>query len=47
MPAHAVHEDLASAELVELEIKDAPPGGIIVPMSAIYQVSKPPGSAGR
>jgi DNA-binding transcriptional LysR family regulator len=47
MPLHAVQEDLAQGRLVELKIEDIPPGGMILPMSAVYPVSAPPGPAGR
>jgi hypothetical protein len=33
--------------LVELEIEGMPPGGMILPMSAVYPTSAPPGPAGR
>jgi hypothetical protein len=33
--------------LVEPAIEDAPPGGLILPMSAVYPTSAPPGPAGR
>jgi DNA-binding transcriptional LysR family regulator len=47
MPMHAVQDDLAAGRLVELQIEDVPPGGMILPMSAIYPTSTPPGPAGR
>jgi DNA-binding transcriptional LysR family regulator len=47
MPVHAVQGDIAAGRLVELSIEDIPPGGGVVPMSAIYPTSAPPGPAGR
>ncbi|WP_163879093.1 LysR family transcriptional regulator [Rhizobium laguerreae] len=47
MPVHAIRRNIAEGELVELSIQDAPAGGFIVPMSAIYRTSAPPGPAGR
>jgi len=47
MPVHAVQDDLKTGRLVELQIEDIPPGGMILPMSAIYPTSAPPGPAGR
>ena len=47
MPVHVVQDDLASGRLVELSIEDIPPGGMILPMSAVYPTSAPPGPAGR
>jgi DNA-binding transcriptional LysR family regulator len=47
MPMHAVADDLAAGRLVELQIEDVPLGGMILPMSAVYPTSAPPGPAGR
>ncbi|MES0101867.1 LysR family transcriptional regulator [Mesorhizobium sp. M0019] len=47
MPLHAVQRDMAKGRLVELSIEDVPPGGLILPMSAVYPTSAPPGPAGR
>jgi DNA-binding transcriptional LysR family regulator len=47
MPLHVVSRDLTDGALVQLSIEDASPGGVIVPMSAIYRSSMPPGPAGR
>jgi DNA-binding transcriptional LysR family regulator len=47
MPVHTVKRDLNDGRLVELSIEDVPPGGIILPMAAVYPISKPPGPAGR
>lgn len=47
MPMHVVQADLAAGRLVELEIEDVPPGGLILPMMAVYPTSEPPGPAGR
>jgi DNA-binding transcriptional LysR family regulator len=47
MPYHAVQQDLASGALVELDIAHTTDASSIVPMSAIYQTTNPPGPAGR
>ncbi len=47
MPVHAVERDIDEGELMVLSIEDALPSGIIIPMSAIYLTSAPPGPAGR
>ena len=47
MPLHTVQADLASGKLVALSIEDIPPGGLILPMSAVYPTTAPPGPAGR
>ena len=47
MPMHVVQDDLSTGRLVELSIEDIPPGGMILPMSAVYPTSAPPGPAGR
>jgi DNA-binding transcriptional LysR family regulator len=47
MPMHAVKDDLAAGRLVELQIEDVPPGGLILPMAAVYRTAAPPGPAGR
>jgi len=47
MPVHAVQDDLKAGTLVELQIEDVPPGGMILTMSAVYPISVPPGPAGR
>jgi DNA-binding transcriptional LysR family regulator len=47
MPLHAVQEDIAGGRLVVLDIEDAPGEGLVLPMSAVYPVSAPPGPAGR
>ncbi len=47
MPMHAVQDDISAGRLVELSIEDVPPGGMILPMSAVYPTSAPPGPAGR
>ena len=46
MPVHAVERDIAEGELVEISIEDVPRNDV-VPMSAIYPTSAPPGPAGR
>jgi len=47
MPLHTVQRDIAEGRLVELSIEDVPPGGLILPMSAVYPTAAPPGPAGR
>jgi len=47
MPMHAVQRDINEGRLVELAIEDVPPGGLILPMSAVFPTSAPPGPAGR
>jgi len=47
MPVHTVEKDLAAGRLVCLELEDSPPGGINLPMSAVYRSADPPGPAGR
>jgi DNA-binding transcriptional LysR family regulator len=47
MPTHAVTADIDGGRLVELAIEDVPPGGMLLPMSAVYRADNPPGPAGR
>src|SRR6201996_5652342 len=47
MPLHAVRKDLEEGRLKPLSIEDVPPGGLDVPMSAVWQTKSPPGPAGR
>jgi DNA-binding transcriptional LysR family regulator len=47
MPMHVVQADLTAGRLLELQIEDVPPGGMILPMMAVYPTSAPPGPAGR
>jgi DNA-binding transcriptional LysR family regulator len=47
MPLHSVQRDVREGRLVELAIEDVPPGGLVLPMSAVYPTSAPPGPAGR
>jgi DNA-binding transcriptional LysR family regulator len=47
MPLHVVQRDIRESRLVELSIEDVPPGGLDLPMSAVYPTSAPPGPAGR
>lgn len=47
MPLHTVLRDIGEGRLVQLLIEDVPPGGLILPMSAVYPTSAPPGPAGR
>jgi DNA-binding transcriptional LysR family regulator len=47
MPTHVVEQDIAEGRLVRLHIEDVPEAGMILPMSAIYLATTPPGPAGR
>jgi DNA-binding transcriptional LysR family regulator len=47
LPMHLVEVDLASGALVQITTDDAPPGGYVITMSAIYRTDSPPGPAGR
>ncbi|KQP82765.1 LysR family transcriptional regulator [Methylobacterium sp. Leaf117] len=47
MPLHTVCQDVAEGRLVELAIEDVPPGGLSLPISAVYRTAAPPGPAGR
>ncbi|MQQ99224.1 LysR family transcriptional regulator [Glaciimonas soli] len=47
MPLHIVRDDIENGRLSVLQIEDVPPEGTILPMSAIWQTSSPPGPAGR
>jgi DNA-binding transcriptional LysR family regulator len=47
MPVHAVTRDIAEGRLVVLAVEDVPPGGLAVPMYAIYRDAEPPGPVGR
>src|SRR5476651_2547951 len=47
MPLHIVRDDIEHGRLSVLRIEDVPPEGLILPMSAIWQTSLPPGPAGR
>ena len=47
MPLHMVRKDLEEGRLSMLRIEDVPPGGLILPMSALWRTTAPPGPAGR
>lgn len=47
MPFQTVAKDIAEGRLVELSVEDVPPGGLTLPMFAIYRDADPPGPAGR
>jgi len=47
LPLHWIEADLASGTLVQITTEDAPPGGRMIIMSAIYRTDSPPGPAGR
>lgn len=47
MPVHTIQDDIQAGRLVELQIEDVPPGGLVLPMQAVYPSASPPGPAGR
>jgi DNA-binding transcriptional LysR family regulator len=47
MPLHVIEADLASGALVEITTEDAPRGGRLIEMWAVYRTDSPPGPAGR
>jgi DNA-binding transcriptional LysR family regulator len=47
MPFDMVADDIAERRLVELKTQDVDPDGLIMPMSATYRSTTPPGPAGR
>jgi DNA-binding transcriptional LysR family regulator len=48
MPLNLVEADIAAGVLTELTFEDGPPpGGFIMPLSAVYPTASPPGPAGR
>jgi DNA-binding transcriptional LysR family regulator len=47
MPLHAIEADLVSGALVEITPEDAPAGGHVIEMWAVYRTDSPPGPAGR
>src|SRR5882762_5440857 len=47
MPLHAIEADLVSGTLVEITPEDAPAGGHVIEMWAVYRTDSPPGPAGR
>jgi DNA-binding transcriptional LysR family regulator len=47
VPLHAIEADLTSGALVEITTDDAPPGGRLIEMWAVYRTDSPPGTAGR
>lgn len=47
MPLHTVEKDITAGRLVELSVQDVPPGGLVLPMYAIFREAEPPGPAGR
>jgi len=47
MPLHTIEADLASGVLVEITAEDAPAGGHVIEMWAVYRTDSPPGPAGR
>lgn len=47
LPLSMVLADLANGTLVEIQTEDAPAGGHLMAMSAVYRKDSPPGPAGR
>jgi DNA-binding transcriptional LysR family regulator len=47
LPLHVVEADLAGGTLVEITTEDAPRGGRLIEMWAVYRTDSPPGPAGR
>jgi DNA-binding transcriptional LysR family regulator len=47
MPLQTVAKDIAEGRLVELSVEATPPGGLTLPMFAVYRDADPPGPAGR
>jgi DNA-binding transcriptional LysR family regulator len=47
LPLHVIEADLASGALVEITTEDAPRGGRLMEMWAVYRTDSPPGPAGR
>jgi DNA-binding transcriptional LysR family regulator len=47
LPLHLVEADLASGALVQIATEDAPQGGHVIAMWAVYRTDSPPGPAGR
>jgi DNA-binding transcriptional LysR family regulator len=47
MPLPSIEADLASGALVEITTEDAPRGGRLIEMLAVYRTDSPPGPAGR
>jgi DNA-binding transcriptional LysR family regulator len=47
LPLHAMEADLASGALVEITTENAPRGGRLIEMWAVYRTDSPPGPAGR
>jgi DNA-binding transcriptional LysR family regulator len=47
LPLHVIEADLASGMLVEITTDDAPRGGRLIEMWAVYRTDSPPGPAGR
>jgi len=48
MPRNVVEADIAAGVLTELRFEDGPPpGGFVMPLSAVYLTASPPGPAGR
>jgi DNA-binding transcriptional LysR family regulator len=47
MPLHMVEKDIASGDLVALDVDGVPRAGTMLTISAVYPAAAPPGPAGR
>jgi DNA-binding transcriptional LysR family regulator len=47
MPVSMIERDIAEGALMELEIEDMPPDGMVLTISAAWRTDAPPGPAGR
>src|SRR5271163_178954 len=47
LPLHLAEADLARGTLVQIATEDAPPGGHVIAMWAVFRTDSPPGPAGR
>ena len=47
MPLHMVAKDIASGDLVALDVDGVPRAGAMLTISAVYPAAAPPGPAGR
>jgi len=47
MPVGVIETDLASGSLVKIRIEDIPDANLVMAMSAVFRIDRPPGPAGR
>jgi hypothetical protein len=47
MPIELIRSDISRGLLIEINAEGTPPGGFVLPMSAVYLTEAPPGPAGR